>query len=462
MKLPNYFLIALVFVCSCKEKSSNAKTDSNVPIEGVQQWISYEGEENKPKIVLVSGDEEYRSEEALPMMAKILTEKHGFNCTVLFAQDPQKPGILNPNNVNNIPGLSQLESADLMVLFTRFRALPDDQMRHIDSYLKAGKPVIGIRTATHAFNFEDGGIPSSYKHYGNFYETEGAWKGGFGRLVLGEKWISHHGVHRHQSTKGIAAPEAQNHPILNGIADGEIWGPSDVYGVRLPLPGDSKPIVLGQAITREGAYDPKDPLFGMRSSDYRLATTNLIEIEEEEEENVADGLVISYNKVSGVLKVGEKEFKLDDNTVVEGDLSELTVGTEVFAEITDGVATHFEILASAGESSAEDDEEDEDEDEDEEIAYNPNEPLMPIAWTKSYKLPEGIEGKAFATTIGASTDLLSEGTRRLLVNAVFWSLEMEVPEKADVSIIGDYKPTAFEFLDNDHWEKLNRSISSMK
>nr|WP_299382929.1 hypothetical protein [Allomuricauda sp.] len=406
MKSLYYFFFACVFIWSCKEKSADQKAEGETAQPEAQQWISYKGDANQPHIVLVSGDEEYRSEEALPQMAKILTERHGFNCTVLFAQDPKKPGILNPNNVNNIPGLEQLETADLMILFTRFRALPDNQMQHIDNYLKAGKPVIGIRTATHAFNFEDGGIESSYKHYGNFYEGDDAWKDGFGRLVLGEKWISHHGVHRHQSTKGIPAPGAQNHSLLNGIKAGDIWGPSDVYGVRLPLPGDAQPIVLGQVIDREAAYDENDNLYGMRISDDKLATTNLIEIEEEEDEE----------------EEMEEEEEEDEEEVEE---------------------------------------EDEDwEEEDEE--YNPNDPLMPIAWTKSYQLPGGKQGKAFATTIGASTDLVAEGTRRMFINATYWCLDLEVPQKANVDLIGEYNPTPFAFLEDEHWENLNKSISSIK
>ena len=101
-------------------------------------------------IVLISGDEEYRSEETLPQLAKILAKHHGFKCTVLFAVDP-KDGTINPN-VNDIPGLEALKTADLMVIFTRFRNLPDDQMQHIVDYVDAGKPVVGLRTATHAFN----------------------------------------------------------------------------------------------------------------------------------------------------------------------------------------------------------------------------------------------------------------------------------------------------------------------
>src|SRR5580765_7395250 len=82
------------------------------------------------RIVLVSGDEEYRSEQALPQLARILSERHGFDCTVLFAIDP-KDGTIDPTHADNIPGLETLDSADLMVLFTRFRDLPDAQMKHI-------------------------------------------------------------------------------------------------------------------------------------------------------------------------------------------------------------------------------------------------------------------------------------------------------------------------------------------
>src|SRR3954467_8344669 len=72
------------------------------------------------RVVLVSGDEEYRSEQAMPQLAKILAERHGFDCTVLFAIDP-KDGTINPNVQTNIPGLEALDSADLMILMTRFR-----------------------------------------------------------------------------------------------------------------------------------------------------------------------------------------------------------------------------------------------------------------------------------------------------------------------------------------------------
>src|SRR5208282_2884422 len=122
--------------------------------QAADPWVVLDGFDGPGKgkhIVLVSGDEEYRSEEALPQLAKILAKQHGFKCTVLFAIDP-KDGTINPNVNNNIPGLEALKTADLMILATRFRNLPDDQMKHIVDYIDAGKPIIGLRTATHSFN----------------------------------------------------------------------------------------------------------------------------------------------------------------------------------------------------------------------------------------------------------------------------------------------------------------------
>jgi type 1 glutamine amidotransferase len=224
-----------------------------------QPWVVYEGSAGPGKgkhVVLISGDEEYRSEEALPQLAKVLARHHGFRCTVLFAIDP-KDGTINPNVRNNIPGLEALKKADLMVIATRFRDLPDDQMKHVADYVEAGKPIVGLRTATHAFNIPRG------KTYAKYSFNSKDWPGGFGRQVLGETWVSHHGAHGKQSTRGVLAKDAKGHPILKGIKDGDIWGPTDVYGVRLPLPGDSKPLVLGQVL--EGMKPADKPLEGKKN-----------------------------------------------------------------------------------------------------------------------------------------------------------------------------------------------------
>src|SRR5436190_12811103 len=108
-----------------------------------EHWLTFSGSAGPGQgknIVLISGDEEYRSEEALPQLAKILSKAHGFNCKVHFAIDPAT-GEINPNEVTNIPGLEALKNADLLIIMTRFRDLPDEQMKHIVDYLNAGKPV---------------------------------------------------------------------------------------------------------------------------------------------------------------------------------------------------------------------------------------------------------------------------------------------------------------------------------
>lgn len=214
------------------------------------EWVVYEGNDGPGKgkrIVLVSGDEEYRSEEALPMLGKVLAEHHGFTCTVLFAIDPET-GEIDPEVQTNIPGLHHLESADMMVLFTRFRELPDEQMKYIVDYTNAGKPVMGLRTATHAFSYSRN-LDSPYAKY-SFNNED--FEGGYGRQVLGETWVNHHGHHGKESARGLIDEAMQNHPILKGVDD--VWGPSDVYGIT-ELTGDSQVLIHGQVLV---GMDPTD------------------------------------------------------------------------------------------------------------------------------------------------------------------------------------------------------------
>ena len=371
MRVPTFILIVtacMLIGCNPAEEEQTEQPDMTGPME----WITYQGQTGPgagKQVVLISGDEEYRSEEALPQLAQILSQRHGFNTTVLFAQDPAHPGVIDPNYTDNIPGMEALDTADLMVIFTRFRALPDEQMMHVQGYLTAGKPVVAIRTSTHAFNIKDS--TSQWVHWGNYFEDENSpWNGGFGRLVLGEKWHTHHGHHKHQSTRGLIAPGADDHPIANGLADGDIWGSTDVYGVRLPMPEGVTPIILGQVIDRAGEYDENDLYFGMRPSDSAVATVNPASRQ----------------------------------------------------------------------------------------PYNPNDPMMPIAWTKPYQLPGGESGMAFTSTIGSSSDMTNAGVRRLLVNAVYHLLEMEVPADANVDVVGEYNPSAYSFQSDEYWEQKDLRV----
>ncbi len=292
-------------------------------------WISFQGGDGPgtgKSIVLVSGDEEYRSEEALPQLAKILSQRLGFDTTVLFAIDP-KTGEINPDEVSNIPGSELLVNADLMLIATRMRKLPDSQMKHFVDYIEAGRPIVALRTATHAFDSVQG---SPYAKYGFRYAGDD-FQGGFGKQVLGETWVAHHGKHKSEATRGIIADK--DHPIATGIKASDIFGPSDVYRVNLPLPGDSHPIVLGQILT------------GMNP---------------------------------------------DDEPVID----------------------------------------------------NRNDPMMPIAWTRTYK-----DARTFTTTMGAATDLPSEGVRRMIVNACLWAVgrEDQIKPDLDVSLVGEFEPTAYGF-----------------
>jgi type 1 glutamine amidotransferase len=305
-----------------------------VCLAAADPWVVYQGGDGVGKgkhIVLIAGDEEYRSEEGLPQLGKILARRHGFKCTVLFPIHTQS-GMIDPKTNNNIPGLEALRSADLMILLLRFRDLPDEQMRFIVDYLEAGKPVMGLRTATHAFLIPEG---KKYSRYSDSSKEEG-WVGGFGQRILGQKWVNHHGLHAKQSARGLIAPGAEGDPVVKGCED--VWGPSDVYTIRLPLPDDSRPLLLGQVL--EGMLPNDKPLAGPK-----------------------------------------------------------------------------------------------------------NNPMMPVAWTKTYRGSRGEQGRVFTTTMGAANDLLSEGLRRLVVNAVYWCLGMEskIPLRANVDLVGDYQPSNFGF-----------------
>lgn len=224
-------------------------------------WVTVEGKAGPglgKKIVLVSGDDEYRSEEALPQLAKILATRHGFTCTVLFAVDA-KTGEVVPTHQENIPGLEALRTADVLVMLTRFRNLPDEQMKEFDDYLASGRPIIGMRTATHAFNLKGG----PYKKYSFNHKGDG-WDGGFGRRIFGETWISHHGKHKGESTRGIVEPGQENHPLVRGLTPGSVWGPTDVYGVRLPLPEGCEIVLRGAVLTGMKPTDP--PVDGPKNS----------------------------------------------------------------------------------------------------------------------------------------------------------------------------------------------------
>lgn len=191
--------------------------------------LVYEGEEGPGKgkhVVLIAGDEEYRSEECLPMLARILAFRHGFKTTVLFSVN--EAGEIAPENQASIDHPEALDQADALILGLRFRQWPDEAMAKFVAALDRGVPVLGIRTSTHAFKYpKDSASP--FKDYG--FNSSG-WPGGFGKQILGETWVNHHGIHGKEGTRSIVEPAAIGSPILKGV--GEIFGDSDVYTANPP------------------------------------------------------------------------------------------------------------------------------------------------------------------------------------------------------------------------------------
>lgn len=299
---------------------------ATVASTGADPWVVYEpaaGKANGKHVVLLSGDEEYRSEESMPMLGKVLSQRHGFKCTVLFSQSAD--GTIDPNNSSNVPGMHLLGGADLVFNAFRFRELPDADMKHFVDYLDSGKPMIVIRTATHAFNYSrDKNSPYAKYSYG-------AAGGGFGGLTVGETWTYHHGDHGKESSRGLVDGKNQKNPILKSVHD--VWGPTDVYGVNPDFPADASVLLWGQTLK---AMDPSDP-------------------------------------------------------------------------------------------------------------PNLNKAIMPLVWLRDFKGPSGKTSKFLCSTIGAATDLNCEDLRRLFVNAAFQLTGLPVPDKADVTTVGEFKPTRFGF-----------------
>jgi hypothetical protein len=278
-------------------------------------------------VVLVAGDEEYRSEEALPMLGKLLAGRHGFKCTVLFPINPET-GEIDPNEQTNIPGMEAIDSADYVILGLRFRELPDAAMKHLVDYVEAGKPLLGLRTSTHAFKY--GRLKDSPYAKWSFNSKE--WDGGFGRQVLGETWIAHHGHHGKEGTRGVIVGANASHPLLRGVED--VWGDTDVYTIK-KLPDDATVLLDGQVVA------------GMTP----------------------------------------------DAPPVEGPK---------------------------------------------------NDPMMPVAWVRDREVG-GKKQKVICTTMGAATDFVQPGLRRFVVNSAYWATGLEVPEKLNVDIVGDYQPSKFGF-----------------
>ena len=309
---------------------------ASLPLTAQVVYQAKDGPGQGKHIVLLGGDEEYRSEEALPMLGKLLSQRHGFKCSVALSIGAD--GTIDPGAGASGEGVEALRSADLCIMLLRFRHWPDEKMKIFDDYLKSGKPIIALRTSTHAFNNDK---KSAFAKYAFNANAASGWEGGFGRQVLGETWVSHWGRHKSEATKGILTDAAKGNPIFNGIS--EIFGDTDVYEAHPPA--DATILVNGQVLS------------GMKRTDAPA----------------------SYPKKG---KSGEQDV---------------------------------------------------------------NNPMQPVVWTREVKNEAGSTNKILCTTMGSATDLADESTRRMVVNACYAFLGLPVPEKADVTTVGDYKPSFYGF-----------------
>ena len=142
--------ILLALLLASLSFSARPAGDAIQPVDHSVTYAAKAGPGQGRHVVLLSGDEEYRSEEALPMLAKILSQRHGFKTTVLFSVDPD--GTINPKNTRSLSNAAALDTADAVVMSLRFRAWPDEDMARFEKFLRPGKPIVALRTSTHAFN----------------------------------------------------------------------------------------------------------------------------------------------------------------------------------------------------------------------------------------------------------------------------------------------------------------------
>lgn len=194
------------------------------------EHLVYEGESGPGKgkhIVFLASDHEYKSEEVCPALARILAKNFGFKCTVLFGLNAK--GEIQ-NGSSNIPGMEALETADLLFMGLRFQDWNDEQMGHFLKYMDSAKPIIGIRTSTHAFKLKD--TKGKYAKFDWNHKSEDKWNKGFGAAVLGIGWQGHHGRNHRQATRIDIVEEKKSHPILKGVY--KPWAYCGGYGAQTP------------------------------------------------------------------------------------------------------------------------------------------------------------------------------------------------------------------------------------
>lgn len=171
------------------------------------------------------GEDEYRTWETLPEFAKRELEPRGHRVAVIQADSADK---------NRFPGLeSALSKGEVLVVSVRRRTLPKEQMAALRGFVAAGKPVVGIRTASHAF----AASPKQKLTDASLAE----WPE-FDAEVLGGNYHNHH--RPSDKTRVAVVPGAVGHPILKGVRIEELVGHGTLYRNE-PLAPTANALLLG-------------------------------------------------------------------------------------------------------------------------------------------------------------------------------------------------------------------------
>jgi type 1 glutamine amidotransferase len=191
-------------------------------------------DDQRKRLTIVMAEDEYETEKTLPKFALEFLGKD-FQISHVFSRE---------EDMHDLPGIDVLQDTDLALVSIRRRAPPQAQLDVIRKFIEDGKPLVGIRTASHAFSLRDGQPP----------EGHAAWPE-FDRDVLGGNYQGHHGNRGPGEPKTYVwvIPDAQDHPILAGVRSGEFAAPSWLYKTH-PLATSATPLVMGRV---EGRNTPE-------------------------------------------------------------------------------------------------------------------------------------------------------------------------------------------------------------
>jgi type 1 glutamine amidotransferase len=198
--------------------------------------------DERPRVVFVIAENEYDADKTLPEFARELENNYGLSCE--FALGVPKTNIAKERN--NIAGLQTLQSTDLAVIFVRRRVLPAEQMKYLRDYIKSGKPLIGLRTASHAFALRSERVQAGSVDWPEF-DAE----------VLGGNYHGHHGNKAEDGPRTYVwvKPGKESHPILNGVPSDEFYVRSWLYKTS-PLTKTTTVLMMGRVDDRK----PHEPV----------------------------------------------------------------------------------------------------------------------------------------------------------------------------------------------------------